>query len=58
MIAAYRIRKIIDDHPADDEQKVNSKYYIFLASFLLEDLGQILCQECVEIIRLQTAHIT
>ena len=44
LIAAYLTRKIVK-HPKDDDKKANMKYLIFLVSFLMEDLGQVLCQE-------------
>lgn len=31
-------------HETDDSGKVGCKYLVFVASFLLEDLGQVLCQ--------------
>ena len=48
LIAAWCTRKIIED-PKDDN-KAAKKYLMFLASFVMEDLGQVLCQESVEII--------
>ena len=45
-IAAHFTRKIAED--SDDDNKASKKYLIFLASFLMEDLGQVLSQESVE----------
>ena len=57
--AAWATRQNIKcqaDEPQSHE--VFGKYIIFLASFLLEDLGQILCQESVEVILLLSSLLT